>query len=198
MKKKSQSSFEKFNPFVKSQCKNSRELKGEFLELNNKYFEGRLPKDYMVLVCSKSKNFGHRSAGFCSDSAKKIYVRAGMSRNATLQTLVHEMAHVKIRGNRGAVHGRAFLAELARLRSMGAPLSTGDLDVAIPQRNGNFRTRVQIDKARVRELVAEAVNSLHLKTKRSVASFLESELEMPISEIRKIADLELEIQRALL
>src|SRR5579875_1438992 len=111
----------RYNPFVKSKCKRSTELERIFAEFNNKYFSGRISHKYRVYLCS--------------DGEEKIYIRSGMSKKATLWTLVHEMAHAKITNSVGEVHGRIFVRELRRLRKLGAPLSPLDVDVVKSGKN---------------------------------------------------------------
>ncbi len=192
----------RYNPFVKSKCKRSTELERIFAEFNNKYFSGRISHKYRVYLCSKSKNFGHLSAGFCSDGEEKIYIRSGMSKKATLWTLVHEMAHAKITNSVGEVHGRIFVRELRRLRKLGAPLSPLDVDVVKSGKNqvgrrtekGEKTDRGNRSKSEISSTVIEPISLrkaifdghfVEGLSKNQIPKYLEREFQIPFSEIRR-------------
>ena len=166
-----------YNPFVLSYSKRSRILEAKFREFNKSYFNGRLP-EFLILLCSKPKPFGHEVAGYCLTAQKKILIRNGLGKKSTLQTLVHEMAHVKLSRLKRGVHGRQFAKELARLRRLGAPLSPMDID-----RQENPRLRL-LTKRRVKQLIKEALVVEKLPM-RSIPRFLEREFSLSISVINQ-------------
>ncbi|MGI0091346.1 MAG: SprT-like domain-containing protein [Nitrososphaerales archaeon] len=171
------SSRDPYNPFLISYSKRSRLLEAKFREFNEAYFNGRLSK-YKVLLCSKPKSFGHEVAGYCLTKEEKILIRDGLGEKSTLQTLVHEMAHASLSGIK-QIHGRQFARELARLRKLGAPLSSLDID---KQGNPKPRSRRLLIRQSVKKLIVEALIVEGLP-KESVPKFLERELSLPISVI---------------
>ncbi len=200
----------RYNPFVKSKCKRNTELERIFAEFNDKYFSRRILPKYKVYLCSKSKNFGHFSAGFCSDPDAKIYIRSGMSEKATLWTLVHEMAHAKLSNSAREVHGRIFVQELRRLRKLGAPLSPLDVDVVKSGKNrvGRRTEKKTADrgnqgKSKISSSVIEPIalrkaifdgHFIEGLSKDHIPKYLEREFEIPFSEIKRRVDVAKMIQ----
>jgi len=82
---------------------------------NRRFWRGTLPP-YLVLNGRRHRGL----IGFCCRRSRTIWinVRAHASDQDVRGTVLHELSHaVGIRG-----HGSAFIAELWRLRLMGAPL----------------------------------------------------------------------------
>jgi hypothetical protein len=178
---------DKYNPFVISHCRRSILLEKRFQEFNRDFFNDGLPK-YQVLLCSKSKRFGHETCGYCLSKQRKVLIRAGMGQNSMVQTLVHEIAHAKLSRIKKQIHGKRYIGELKRLRKLGAPLSSQDLDKA------QQREPLKLTKKNVQELISDALLKEGL-SKASVPRFLEQELMLPFSEINKIIDVRSAIAR---
>jgi hypothetical protein len=166
-----------YNPFVKNSCRRDLALEGVFKSFNNRYFQGRLAR-YQILVCSKSKHFSHMSAGYCSSDARKIFIRSGISMNSTLQTLMHEMVHAKLWWLTKNVHGRAFVNELKRVRQLGAPLSTSELDLTTEI----FFEVPRVTRPNLKKSIRYALRNEDLPPKY-VPKFLELEFNLPYSAI---------------
>ncbi len=177
--KKEELNFE-HNPFVQAFCKRAPELEIYFHLFNSKYFRVKL-EQYRVYICSKPKFFAHGSAGYCSTDEKRIFIRNGLSKNATLQTLVHEMAHSKLYWIRKTPHGKMFIVELSRLRKLGAPLSLSELD----------QVKVEPFRLNVRNLRKVIFHALIIESipRKFVPKYLELEFFLPYSEIKKITDI---------
>jgi hypothetical protein len=168
------------NPFVKNSCNRDLDLEVVFKLFNNKYFHGKLPH-YQILICSNSKNFAHMNAGYCSPNERKIFLRSGVSGNSTLQTLTHEMIHAKLWWLTTNFHGKAFIKELTRVRQLGAPLSSAELDLA-----EGFEPP-KLTKRNIENSIQEALVIEDLP-QRFVPKFLEREFYLSYSEIRQVAD----------
>jgi hypothetical protein len=169
-----------YNPFVKNSCERDLELESRFYSLNKEYFEDKLPR-YQILICSKSKNFSHLSAGYCSTNDRRIFLRSGISKNSILQTLTHEMIHAKLWWLTKNTHGKTFIKELRRVRKLGAPLSPLELDLAegfVPPK----LTKRSIESAIYEALVTERL------PRKFISRFLEREFYLPYSEIKHIVD----------
>jgi SprT-like family protein len=174
-----------YNPFLKNSCKRDLDLQSVFTSFNKKYFRGKLPR-YQVLVCSRSRNFSHMSAGYCSSEDRKIFLRSGISRNSSLQTLTHEMIHAKLWWLTRNVHGRAFVKELKRVRKLGAPLSSSELDL---KAEGYFE-QPKLARRNVEDSIRYALVLEGLQP-RYIPKFLELEFHLPYSVIRgQVPDVE--------
>jgi len=169
-----------YNPFVKNSCKRDLDFEDVFKSFNDKYFRGKLPH-YQILICSRSKNFSHMSTGYCSPDDRKIFLRSGVSRNATLQTLTHEMIHAKLWWLTTNAHGKAFIKELTRVRQLGAPLSSSELDLV-----EGFEPP-KLTKRNIENSIQDALVIENLSQKY-IPKFLEREFYLPYSEIRQVAD----------
>jgi len=182
---------DQFNPFVKSFCKRDPGLEETFQSFNAKYFRGNLPR-YQVLICTKSKNFSHVGAGYCSTSDRKIYIRSGISTNATSQTLAHEMVHAKLWWIKKSVHGRSFVRELKRIRKLGAPLSKSELDIARPD---DFFQAPKLTKRNIEATILIGLNEEKLPP-GLLPKFLEREFYLPYVVINKVTNIQELISRA--
>src|SRR5579862_1384198 len=151
------------NPFIKSSCKRDLELEELFESTNAKYFAGNLKK-FKVYVCTKAKNFGHMSAGWCSTSEGKIFLRSNLSKNSSAYSLLHEMVHAKL-SNNTENHGKLFVKELKRIRKLGAPLSPADIDVA-----KGYYEPPKLSKIILEKFIREAIFTEELP-ERSVAKY---------------------------
>jgi SprT-like family len=178
-------SFE--NPFFLNSCRRDFSLEKVFKSFNEKYFQGKLPK-YKILIGSRCKNFAHLSAGYCSVSDRKIFLRSGVSKNVTPQTLTHEMIHAKLWWLTKNGHGKAFVNELRRVRKLGAPLSSLELDLSEGYEPPKL-TKRNIENSIQDALVIEGL------PKGQVPNYLEREFYEPISRIRQVADIEKGIQK---
>jgi hypothetical protein len=168
-----------YNPFVRNRCKREIVLENVFGSFNKIYFHGRLPQ-YRVLVCSRSRWFSHLSAGYCSSEDQKIFLRSGISLNTTLQTLMHEMIHAKLWWVTKNVHGPAFINELKRVRRLGAPLSSSELDLT----NENMFVLSRLTRQNVENSIRYALEKENLPSKL-VPKFLELEFNLSYSVIRR-------------
>ncbi len=175
------------NPFFLNTCRRDFSLEKIFQSFNEKYFQGTLPQ-YKILIGSKCKNFAHLSAGYCSVRDRKIFLRSGVSKNGTLQTMTHEMVHAKLWWLTKNGHGKAFIKELGRVRKLGAPLSSLELDLSDGYEPPKL-TKRNIENSIQDALVIEGL------PKGQVARYLEREFYEPISRISKVADIEKGIQR---
>jgi hypothetical protein len=93
-----------------------------------------------------------------------------------IQTLIHEMAHAKLRSTRSEGHDEIFLKELRRIRNLGAPLSPADVDVEIAYEPPEMTMR------NVRMAVRIALS--HEKVPWPlIPKYLEREFSTPFSEI---------------
>jgi len=178
-------SFE--NPFFLNSCRRDFSLEKIFKSFNEKYFRGMLLQ-YKILIGSRCKNFSHLSAGYCSVSDRKIYLRSGVSKNGTLQTLMHEMVHAKLWWLTKNDHGKAFVNELRRVRKLGAPLSPLELDLSEGYEPPRL-TRRNIENSIQDALFIEGL------PKRQVPRYLEREFYEPIPRIRKVVDIKKGIQK---
>ena len=170
---------EDYNPFVKNSCRRDTALEDAFKTFNDRYFHGKIAQ-YHVLVCSKSRRFSHMSAGYCSPDDRKIFIRSGISTRSALQTLMHEMVHAKLWRLTNNVHGRAFIGELRRVRSLGAPLSTSELDLT----EERFFELPGLTKRNLQNTVRYALG-VELLPKKHVPKFLELEFNLPYSVIKR-------------
>jgi SprT-like family len=91
-----------------------------FDRYNRKYFGGRLPK-YAIDVS------GRYIRGCCMRRKRVIYLPA---RAGVRGLLMHEMCHAAA-GNR---HGDAWMAEMRRVRALGAPVAAADISGYLPGR----------------------------------------------------------------
>jgi SprT-like family len=186
----SSSSRDPFYPFFRRSCKRDASLEQTFNSFNAAYFQSKLPR-YGVFVCTRSKNFAHVGAGYCSTNEQNIFLRAGMSRNATLQTLAHEMVHAKLSRVKKNVHGKLFVKNLRRIRKLGAPLSSSEPDMA--EGNDFFRPR-KLNRRNVENAIRVALLSENVP-ERYVSKFLEREFFLPFSVISKVANVREMISR---
>ena len=178
---------DQFNPFVISHCSRSPSLEEKFSEFNERFFNSRLPK-YRVMLCTKSKNFGHEASGYCltpSEGSGIILIREGMGEKSTEQTLVHEMIHAKLSQIKRKIHGARFISELRRLRKLGAPLSQGELDM--PSQHG--REPPRLTRASVSKLINYALDFEKIPASQ-IPKYLERELMLPYSLIDRIAQVD--------
>jgi hypothetical protein len=88
-------------------------LDAKFDEFNEKYFKGRLPK-YQVY---QGFNHSPRILGECHSRKRIILIRYDLTPLDVLDTLLHEMTHIRILG-----HAHRFEREMKRLRDLGAPI----------------------------------------------------------------------------
>jgi hypothetical protein len=86
-----------------------------FDELNQRWFGGKLPRRKVRWSSFPHKHHGQR--GLYDVKRRTIYIRRGLSPTEITATLLHEMCHVGCHH-----HGKQFLAKMARLNSMGAPI----------------------------------------------------------------------------
>jgi hypothetical protein len=114
-----------------------------------------------------------------------------MSRNATLQTLAHEMVHAKLSRVKKNVHGKLFVKNLRRIRKLGAPLSSSEPDMA--EGNDFFRPR-KLNRRNVENAIRVALLSENVPA-RYVPKFLEREFFLPFSVISKVANVREMISR---
>lgn len=108
-----------------------------FNAFNERYFDGRLP-DYEIIVVYDilpwEERCGHpivfpqalHTIGFIDFASRMIFIRYrphGSGVCTMPAVLVHEMAHAATNGD----HGENWRAEMARLKSLGAPVDDADL-----------------------------------------------------------------------
>ncbi len=121
-----------------------------------------------------------------------ILIRAGLTPRSSEQTLIHEMAHAKLSWIRKEVHGKRFTSELIRLRKLGAPLSSFELD-KVGSEDASSREPEKLTKKKVRALISEALGKEGLSPKL-VPRYLEQELMIPYSAIKRLLDVRREIE----
>jgi hypothetical protein len=175
------------NPFYLNSCHRDFNLEKSFKLFNEQYFHGTLPQ-YKIFLGSRCKNFAHLSAGYCSVNDRNIFLRSSVSKNGTLQTLTHEMVHAKLWWVTKNGHGKAFVRELKRVRKLGAPLSSLDLDLSKGHEPPKL-TSHNIENSIQDALVIEALPN------RQVPAYLEREFYEPISRIRKVVDIQKAIRK---
>ncbi|MDG6998637.1 MAG: hypothetical protein JRN15_05930 [Nitrososphaerota archaeon] len=181
-------------PFAISHCKRASRLEERFKQFNMDYFDSRLP-DYQVLLCSKCKTFGHELSGYCVSNPRggMILIRAGMGVMSTEQTLIHEMVHARLFWIKREIHGKRFISELRRLRSLGAPLSPRELDRAEKDSSLN-REPLRATKKNVRKLVMEALTVEKL-SEREIPRYLEGEFMLPFSVVNRLVSIKEEVRK---
>ena len=95
-----------------------KELQSLFMDYNQRYFGGRLPR-YKVLLSNTDLQFFadlNGESGRCERRKRKIYINP--HKGDASVTLLHEMVHAAV----GMGHGKVFLDEVRRLAELGAPL----------------------------------------------------------------------------
>lgn len=125
---------------------------------------------------------------------RMILIRSGMGPISTEQTLIHEMVHAKLSSIRKEIHGKRFLSELRRLRKLGAPLSPFELD-RVRNSDPSSREPIRLTKKKVRILISKAIVTEKLPP-RLVPRYLEQEVMVPYSIIKRSVNIGQEIRRA--
>jgi len=112
-----------------------RWLRKEYLKLNRRWFDGKLPRNTVVKWCDSfpkpdngvyGRTVTYRASGTKPGApiigfGITISRRAERSGMATVMvTLLHEMAHVKTWRSSRAPHGRVWVMEMRRLAAAGA------------------------------------------------------------------------------
>jgi len=100
-------------------------LSNQYLRYNKKYFLGRLPR---IGVLWRKPYDSNHAAEFVTytDGVEVILINPKLKRfeNYTLQTMLHEMCHVKLRNHPNPKvctgHGKLFHKEMLRLAKLGA------------------------------------------------------------------------------
>jgi hypothetical protein len=106
----------------------SRQFQQMFREFNRNYFAGRLP-DYAVRVVYdiyywKGMPFHEGELGIFQPELRRILIRVVSHRPMMVSTLLYEMARAAGDGN----HNGQWLAEMRRLRKVGAPVGNLQID----------------------------------------------------------------------
>jgi tRNA isopentenyl-2-thiomethyl-A-37 hydroxylase MiaE len=122
-----------------------------------------------------------------------ILIRAGMKERSTEQTLIHEMVHAKLFWIRKEIHGKRIISELRRLRKLGAPLSSLELD-KVRSDSVTSREPARLTKKRVCSLIFEALTNEGL-TAMALPRYLEQELMVPYSSINSSVDVKREAKK---
>src|SRR5947207_529163 len=105
-----------------------KRLRKLFIEFNEKYFGNGLP-NYHIRVVDHITKLG--ASGICSRPRRLIRILRSLDEERAISTLIHEMAHAATSGH----HGKAWRAEMVRLRNQGAPFSEADanVDMVVPK-----------------------------------------------------------------
>jgi hypothetical protein len=98
---------------------------------NRKYFSGALDR-YQVrvvfdlhTVANEPVDGGEVSSGLIRFEERRIYIRYTLDEDVSMQgTLLHEMAHAATSGK----HDQRWRAEMARLKTVGAPVPDWELE----------------------------------------------------------------------
>lgn len=116
-----------------------------------------------------------------------------MGAKSTEQTLIHEMVHARLFWIRKEIHGKRFISELQRLRSLGAPLSNRELDRVV---SGSSLSRepLKATKKNVRKLVLEALTVEKL-SEREIPRYLEVEFMLPFSVVNRLVSVKEEMKK---
>jgi hypothetical protein len=86
-----------------------------FDEANQRWFGGKLRRRKVRWSSFPHKQHGQR--GLYDIKRRTIYIRRGLPIEDLLPVLLHEMCHIGCHH-----HGKQFVAKMARLKSMGAPI----------------------------------------------------------------------------
>lgn len=99
-------------------------------------------------------------------------IRVGLGKKDEQETMLHEMVHARV----GRFHGRKFVAELKRLRRIGAPLSPYEFDL----KEGD---KLKVSRDYVRSRVEDCVDDNMKRTQ--IYEALEDKFRMPISYLKR-------------
>ncbi len=131
----------------KSLAAENAKYRGLFVQFNEKYFGGKLPR-YRVMVVDQITRGGQCGMHFKKNRIIKL-VR--MSEEEMTETLLHEMVHARV----GDSHRERFCAEMDRLERIGAPVLKGEGE--------QWREvgRIKINKAYLRAIAQDAFVDAH-------------------------------------
>ena len=127
---------------------NGKQLRIQFQQFNQQYFDGRLPP-YRIRVVKDMIGLG--GSGHCDKKRRLIKIQVGWSDEETVGTLLHEMAHA---ATSGIPHGMPWKKEMIRLREAGAPLTGSDKSTRLDDWDGRTVTRRHF-RAAVHDLLLE-------------------------------------------
>lgn len=98
-----------------------------FERYNAKYWKGKLPR-YRVI--NSKKIFDLAREGLCDRRAHKLFINVASHYTdlQVRQTLLHEMAHAATKGG----HGKHWLAEMERIKRLGAPIPSFEFQRLTP------------------------------------------------------------------
>lgn len=115
---------------------NGRQLRILFRQFNKQYFGGRIPP-YQIHVVPHITWLGEY--GHCNKEKRLIRIKAGLSDEEAVSTLLHEMAHAVTRGG----HPKSWKKEMIKLREAGSPLMGANATVKLDESNDTRISRRQ-------------------------------------------------------